>query len=411
MDIVFVHGNYPAQFRHLACALGSQGHRVIFITAREDAETQPMPGVEIHKFSLHRQANSGTHHYLTATEEAVLKGQAVIRALSKLVEEGLSPRLVITHAGMGLGLFIKDLLPKTIHIGLFEWFFQPTTAKWLLAQFTMDEQLKTRMRNLPILDELCQCDVGIVPTNWQKEQFPEEYKFKLRVIFDGIDKSFFKSNPDIDDIDITLEGEDLPSPLIIKPSTPVMSYATRGMETLRGFPEFLQAAAKVIEKIPDLQVVIAGRDRRAYSYDAPSHDGSWKRLILENIGKFEGRKNIHFTGLMPYIQYRKLLQRSNLHCYFSRPYVTSWSLFEAASCQARLCINRSRATEDIVLDDSKVTWVDLDNAEEIENKMYEALNQGALYPRSELNPKYYLSNCLEQWSDLVNELLINNKVK
>ena len=81
-----------------------------------------MPGVEIHKFSLHRQANSSTHHYLTATEEAVLKGQTVIRTLSKLVEKGLSPRLVITHAGMGLGLFIKDLLPRTIHIGLFEWF-------------------------------------------------------------------------------------------------------------------------------------------------------------------------------------------------------------------------------------------------------------------------------------------------
>ena len=46
-----------------------------------------------------------------ATEEAVLKGQSVLRALHELVQEGMNPRLVITHAGMGLGLFVKDLLP------------------------------------------------------------------------------------------------------------------------------------------------------------------------------------------------------------------------------------------------------------------------------------------------------------
>ena len=103
---MFIHGNYPAQFRHLAAALGnSRQHRVIFLTARQDAETQPIPGVTIRRFDLHRSPNTGTHHYLTATEEAVLKGQAVLRALHELVEEGLQPKLVVSHGGMGLGLF------------------------------------------------------------------------------------------------------------------------------------------------------------------------------------------------------------------------------------------------------------------------------------------------------------------
>ena len=31
---------------------------------------------------------------------------------------------------------------------------------------------------------------------------------------------------------------------------------------------------------------------------------------------------------MPYEHYKQLLQRSNLHCYFTRPYVTSWSLLK-----------------------------------------------------------------------------------
>ena len=148
MDIVFIHGNYPAQFRHLAAALGStEAHRVIFLTDRVDAASQPIQGVETRQLAMHRMPCESTHHYLVATEEAVLKGQSVLRALHELLQEGVIPRLVISHAGTGLGLFVKDLLPKAVHIGLFEWFFKPETARWLLPNFELNEQLQTRMRN------------------------------------------------------------------------------------------------------------------------------------------------------------------------------------------------------------------------------------------------------------------------
>ena len=65
------------------------------------------------------------------------------------------------------------------------------------------------MRNLPILDELNSCDVGVVPTTWQKQQFPKEFHHKLQVIFDGIDMNFFKPEPSIDQTTINLEGEEL----------------------------------------------------------------------------------------------------------------------------------------------------------------------------------------------------------
>ena len=91
---------------------------------------------------------------------------------------------------MGLGLFIKDLLPKTTHIGFFEWFFNPETARWLMPNYGLDEQLRTRMRNLTILDELNSCDIGVVPTTWQKQQFPINFQAKLEVIFDGINQDF-----------------------------------------------------------------------------------------------------------------------------------------------------------------------------------------------------------------------------
>lgn len=406
MVIVFIHGNYPAQFRHLAAALGSRReHRVIFLTAREDAALHSIPGVEIRTFSLHRAPNPETHYYLAPTEEAVLKGQSVLRKLNELVEEGLTPRLVITHAGMGLGLFVKDLLPNTAHIGLFEWFFNPETSKWLLPRFGLNEQLQTRMRNLPILDELNNCDIGVVPTAWQKQQFPACYQDKLEVIFDGIDTSFFKPEPIIDNVDIILEGEKLTEPLRIEPGLPILSYATRGMEPLRGFPEFLKAAAQAINEIPELHVIIAGRDRRAYSYDAPSHGGSWKESILAELGDFRGKERLHFTGLMTYTHYKKLLQRSNLHCYFTRPYVVSWSFFEAAACGARLCVNRSAATEGVVADRATVAWVNLDDATELKKTMIQRLNTSNSSPRSSLKPDFDLPRSLEKWQSLVNRCL------
>ena len=179
------------------------------------------------------------------------------------------------------------------------------------------------------------------------------------------------------------------------------------METLRGFPEFLKAAAHSLSEIPTLQVVIAGRDRRAYSYDAPSHAGSWKAKILEELGDFSGKERLHFTGLMPYIHYKQLLQRSNLHCYFTRPYVTSWSLFEAC-VRSKTRVNQSPATENIVENSELVTWVNLDNKTTLNNTIVRALQNHGNKQRSSLKTDFALTNSLAQWQNLINQCLTHN---
>ena len=50
---------------------------------------------------------------MQSAELAVLKGQAVLRALDQLHrQEGFIPDVVICHGGMGFGLFVKSLLPN-----------------------------------------------------------------------------------------------------------------------------------------------------------------------------------------------------------------------------------------------------------------------------------------------------------
>ena len=95
MNILFIHGNYPAQFQSLARLTGADTlHRVVFLTARADAASDPIPGVEIRQFQKARDPRPETHHYLHASEEAVLNGQAVLRALDGLLQEGFQPDLV-----------------------------------------------------------------------------------------------------------------------------------------------------------------------------------------------------------------------------------------------------------------------------------------------------------------------------
>ena len=70
---------------------------------------------------------------------------------------------------MGLGLFLRDLLPNATLIGYFEWWFRPETTKYLLKDYDFDAQLATGIRNMPILQELEMCDAAVTPTEWQKK--------------------------------------------------------------------------------------------------------------------------------------------------------------------------------------------------------------------------------------------------
>ena len=125
------------------------------------------------------------------------------------------------------------------------------------------------------------------------------------------------------------------------------------MEPLRGFPQFMRALPELLERQPNLKVLIGGRDRSAYGPSCPTHNGSWKEMILDELPILKNHPRIVYTGLMNYQNYRMMLQRTNLHCYFTEPFVTSWSLFEAVACGAPVLCNASPATSGTINLDSK----------------------------------------------------------
>jgi glycosyltransferase involved in cell wall biosynthesis len=407
MDVLFIHGNYPGQFVHLASALGAQRrHRVVFLTNREDPEVWQLPGVEVRRFDCHRQPHQGTHLYLLSSEQAVLNGQAVLRQLVPLLQEGFAPRLIVAHGGNGLQLFVKKVCPQARLVNYIEWYFSDATNRYLRPTYGLDEQCRFLLRNAVILQELEECDVAVTPTTWQWQQFPRAYQDRIRVIFDGVDTRQFR--PCAIDERLQLEGMETDEPLVIEPEDLILSYATRGMEPLRGFPEFMRMLPPLLARFPALRVVVAGQDRVAYSYPPSAEEPSWKRHMLAELGSFEGRDRLHFPGSLNYRDYRLLLCRSDLHVYFSRPYVTSWGLFQAAACGARLMVNSGPAI-DYVLPPDAALVVDLEDQAGIERAAVAWL-EGALERRgqprvSALKQEWRLDHAFGHWQQLLQEQL------
>lgn len=365
MQILFLHSNFPAQFRHLAVALAQDSNnRVVFGTMRREGS---LPGVTKALYSPNREAFPQTHHYVRPLENAVLQGQGVYRMVEKLKTQGFIPDLVYGHSGWGPTLFIKDMFPKAKLLCYFEWFYHAHGSD---ADFdpkeplSADDEARIRIKNAPILIDLYSCDQGITPTYWQRQQFPSEYHSKIKVFHDGIDTEFFQPKP----------GTKLVLPqlnLDLSQVEELITYVARGMEPYRGFPQFIEAIALIQQRRPQCHVVIVGENRVAYGKSLP--DGkTYKELMLEKVPLDLSR--VHFTGLLPYSQYLQVLQASSVHIYLTRPFVLSWSMLEALGAGCLVVASNTAPVTEVIEDGVNGLLVDFFSPQEIAERVEEVLN-------------------------------------
>lgn len=365
MKILFLHPNFPSQFRNLAIVLGKDAnYQVVFGTNRREGE---IPGVYKAIYTPSREAAPQTHHYVRNLENAVLTAQAVYRVAEKLKAEGFVPDIVYGHSGWGPTLFMKDVFPKAELLCYFEWFYHAHGSD---ADFdpnepmTADDECRIRVKNTPILTDLYSCDRGLSPTNWQRQQFPKEYHSKLTVIHDGVDTKFFAPKP----------GAKLVLPRInldLSHVEELVTYVGRGMEPYRGFPQFMEAAALIQQRRPKCHVVVVGEDRVAYGKNLP--DGqTYKKLMLEKLSLDLSR--LHFTDRLPYNEYLQVLQASSAHIYLTRPFVLSWSMLEVMAAGCLLVASKTAPVLEVVQDGVNGLLVDFFSPQNIANRVEEALN-------------------------------------
>ncbi|WP_299412325.1 glycosyltransferase family 4 protein [Acaryochloris sp. IP29b_bin.148] len=363
--ILFLHPNFPAQFRHLAMALAkSPKHQVVYGTARAEGQLQ---GVHKILYETSRTVRPETHHYVRPLESAVLEGQAVYRVAQQLRSQGFAPDVVYAHSGWGPGLFVKDIFPKAKFCCFFEWFYHAhgTDADFDPADpLDADAEARIRIKNAPILLDLASCDYGLSPTQWQRHQFPPEFHSKIKVLHDGIDTEFFQPKPGaklvLPDINLDLSAVD-----------EIITYVARGMEPYRGFPQFMEAIALLQEKRPNCHAVVVGADRVAYGKNLPNGK-TYKQQMLETLSLDLSR--LHFTGRLPYSQYLQVLQASSVHVYLTRPFVLSWSMLEAMSAGCLLVASDTAPVTEVIKEGKNGLLVDFFSPQQVCDRIIEVLD-------------------------------------
>ena len=364
MNYLFLHQNFPAQFRHLATVLARQPeNRVAFITAAELGE---IAGVRKIIFKPTRKPSPTTHPYLRSMERAVLEGQAAYRAGAELKKAGFRPDVVYGHSGWGSPMYMKDLFPHSPLMSYFEWFYHAHGADSDFdpaCQVTADDECRLRTSNAAILSDLYSCDFGLSPTQWQKSQFPREYWPKIAVLHDGVDTQYFR--PQARD-KLTLPMLELD----LNENREIITYVARGMEPYRGFPQFMETLKLLQGRRPKLQAIIVGADRVAYGKVLP--DGkTYKGLMLERLNLDLTR--VHFTGLLPYEQYLQVLQASSAHVYLTRPFVLSWSMLEAMSVGCVIVGSSTPPVQEVIRDGENGLLTDFFSPAAIADRVEEAL--------------------------------------
>ena len=116
MRFLFIHQNFPGQFRHVAKALADDpANEVIGIGEVTNLKGRPSlhPRIRVLTYQPHGHSHKETHHYLRDFEGHVRRGQSIVRLLLKLRdEECFQPDVVVAHPGWGEGLFLKDIFPN-----------------------------------------------------------------------------------------------------------------------------------------------------------------------------------------------------------------------------------------------------------------------------------------------------------
>src|SRR4051812_35401531 len=302
MHVLYVHQNFPAQFGHIAHHLVEKMKwRCTFVS---ETPAGNVGGIEKIQYRLQGGATKQNHFCSRTFENTVWHCDGAYRAMK--ARPDIRPDLIVGHSGFGSTLFLRELYPTTPIINFFEYYYLPHDIDsdmdfrkdlgWPTSEL---KSLRSRCRNAMILLDLQTCQAAYTPTEFQKSRFPAEYQSKLQVIFDGVDRSIYHGHDEALRPTVGTRRKRSFSGVEVGPDTRIVTYVSRGFESMRGFDMFMRAAKRIYEQYPDVIFMVVGQDKIAYGGDedfiAP-HKTFKQWTLAQNsydLGKFR------FLGRLP----------------------------------------------------------------------------------------------------------------
>jgi glycosyltransferase involved in cell wall biosynthesis len=343
MNVLFVHNNFPAQFKHIAARLHREGVGKLAAIGAESS-TQ-VDGVDLRRYKS-SGSHVETHNFARRFDSECRRAEQVMFAAARLKGDGFRPDLIVAHCGWGETLPLRSVFPEARLAVYCEFYYRPIGQdvgfEDEIGKFGIDGLVGLNAKNASTLIALAECDVGISPTPWQKSTFPPEFQPKIHIAHEGIDTRWIAP-------DATAIFEAPGAPRLSRDDE-VVTYFTRGMEPMRGFHIFMRAIPQILNRRPRAQVVLVGGEEAAYGNPAPD-GGDWKSFCLREMLPRLDMSRIHFVEHLPHPLLRKLMQVSTVHVYLTYPFVLSWSCMEAMSAGCAIVGSDTRPVRDVIVDD------------------------------------------------------------
>jgi len=408
MKFLFIHQNYPGQFKHLAVALaaipGNEVVAMVDVANKRPASLQP--GVRLISYASPKGATKETHWYLRSYEAAIRRGQQVAKAAIELKRQGFVPDVICVHAGWGEALFLKDVYPQAAIVDYFEFYYRTQGADVgfdpEFQSYNIDEFCRIKVRNSNHLLSLDNCDWGLTPTEWQASQFPDVYRSKISVIHEGVDTNIVRPDNNAQFM--------VSDTLTLTAAQQVITFVNRNLEPYRGFHIFMRALPRILRDCPQAHVVLVGGDEISYGR-MPEEGGNWREKMMKEVGAELDMTRVHFVGKVAYERYLSLLQISAAHVYLTYPFVLSWSMLEAMAAGCVLIASNTAPVAEVIRDGHDGLLVDFFDVQALAERVAEVVNKPENYAslrenaRQTILQQYDLQSvCLPRQLDLLQKL-------
>lgn len=371
MNVLFVHNNFPAQYRHLAARLATDASNCI--AAIGSSSAQDVSNVILIRYELGRQDLSRTHPFARRFDLECRRAEQVLYAANDLSARGFQPDVIMVHSGWGENLPLRSVFPKA-RIAIYCEFYYRITGQDVdfdpeFPDMTIDGRMALHIKNATQLLGLADADIGISPTQWQRSTFPREFQDKISVIHEGIDTRQVAPDP--------LATVTMPSGKVLRAGEEILTFVSRDLEPLRGYHVFMRALPKILAARPAAEIIIVGRDGTSYGMSPPPGT-TWKHLFLEEVRDRLDLDRVHFLGPVAYDRFLSVLQVSAAHIYLTYPFVLSWSFVEAMSAGCLIITGDVGPTREL-LDETCGCLVPFHDSDQVAERAIAALASPAIF--------------------------------
>ncbi len=408
MKLLFLHQNYPGQYRQLVEFLVAQGgHEVVFLTQRKGVPETP--GLKVIRYASHHHPAKDAYGLSRYWEECAGTGFGAAQAAGALKGQGFTPDVILGHIGWGELTFMKQVWPDVPILGYFEYYFlaqggsvgfDPEFPPNAHTPFIMHARNAVNYINFETVDR------GQSPTRWQRDTYPESFHSKIYTCHDGIRTDRLLPNPEasvhLDRLGRAVTRDD-----------EIFTYMARNMEPTRGFHVFMRALPHILEARPNARALIIGGSEASYGKES-SAKGGYRAEMEREVGDRVDWSRVHFLGRVPYEDYQRIIQLSRCHIYLTVPFVLSWSLLESMSMGATIVASDVAPVREAITHGQTGLLADFFQPEDLAAQVADVLATPADYAhlgqaaRAHVVENYdFLTRCLPEHITQINDLAPN----